>query len=63
MTKTLTILAAAAIAVALAHPAVAEIALDQSSLKPFEAQTPDFGKLNRARTAGASLVVSRAVLP
>ena len=42
----------------LGQPAAAEIAIDQNSLKPFEAQIPDVGKLNRARTAGASIIVS-----
>ena len=54
-------LAVATIAVAVSWPAAAEIAVDQSSLRPFESQLPDFGRLNRARTTGASLVVSRAI--
>ena len=61
MSKSMIYLVVAVAAVAAAWPAAAEIAIDQSSLRPIEQQLPDLGKLNRSRSAGASILVSRAV--
>ena len=47
-------------AIAFGWPAAAEIALDQGNLKPFEAQLPDFGKPNRTRASGTSVLVSHS---
>ena len=51
-------LAVVAAVLAVSRPAAAEIAIQQSTMKPFEIQILDLGKINRGRTAGSSTVVS-----
>ena len=60
MNRAAAYLAILAVVTTSAWPAAAEIALDQGSMKPFEAQLPDLGKLNRTRASGSSVLVSHS---